>query len=77
VSFITNSLVINKPFFSSVLKLPVLFPYPAPPVDPLPYVCALLYGAVSLCMPKRNSSGEDEGEAEAEGDDMEECLLPN
>jgi hypothetical protein len=62
--------VINLPSFSE-LKLPVLFPYPAPPVDPLPYVCALLYGAVSLCTPNRNSSGE------ADGDDIEECLFPN
>lgn len=47
-------------------KSPVLFPYPAPPVLPLPALLSFApeYGAVSAWEPKRNSSvvvGAEEG----------------
>lgn len=71
----------------SCSKLPVLFPYPAPAVDPLPSGVALEYGAVSACEPKRKmwsgllvavvaSESEEVEEEEREEEGKEERLLP-
>jgi hypothetical protein len=47
-------------------KSPVLFPYPAPPVLPLParLSCAPEYGAVSVWRSKRNSELAEVGSVE-------------